>query len=290
MAARRAADCGCRAFRCSSRRCSGWARTRRCSGRSSTRCCRSICARTSSSPATRSSRPGTFLAILLGTIVGGSVVLFAQRRARRRGLPASPVRSRDGSPRARFLPRRLRRRRRPRGHVFCTTRSTSCATSRAQPKLLLPVLAVSWFWLFGATVVSGLPVFAKDVLFADEQVVTLMLALFAIGVGVGSLLAERLLHGEVSARTCRSAGVSWPLCAVDLLCRPAPVVRAPPDLRRGGVSPRSRQLADPGRSGRPRDRRRPLHRAALRASCSTRVSPAIAHGSSPRTTSSMRSR
>jgi acyl-[acyl-carrier-protein]-phospholipid O-acyltransferase/long-chain-fatty-acid--[acyl-carrier-protein] ligase len=74
-----------------------------------------------------------------------------------------------------------------------------------QPKLLWPVLAVSWFWLFGATVVSGLPVLAKDVLGADEHVVTLMLALFAVGVGAGSLLAERLLHGEVSARTCRSA-------------------------------------------------------------------------------------
>jgi acyl-[acyl-carrier-protein]-phospholipid O-acyltransferase/long-chain-fatty-acid--[acyl-carrier-protein] ligase len=85
-----------------------------------------------------------------------------------------------------------------------------------QSKLLLPVLAVSWFWLFGATVVSGLPVLAKDVLFADEHVVTLMLALFAVGVGVGSLLAERLLHGDVSARHVPLGGCVMAGCAVDL--------------------------------------------------------------------------
>jgi acyl-[acyl-carrier-protein]-phospholipid O-acyltransferase/long-chain-fatty-acid--[acyl-carrier-protein] ligase len=85
-----------------------------------------------------------------------------------------------------------------------------------QSTLLLPILAVSWFWLFGATVVSGLPVLAKDVLYANEQVVTLLLALFAIGVGVGSLLAERLLHGEVSARHVPLGGCVLAFCAADV--------------------------------------------------------------------------
>ena len=91
-------------------------------------------------------------------------------------------------------------------------------------RLLLPILAISWFWLFGATIVSGLPTLAKDVLFADEQVVTLMLALFAVGVGIGSMLAERLLHGDVSARaTCR-----WrPSCMAVLRDRPARGERRP---------------------------------------------------------------
>ena len=67
-------------------------------------------------------------------------------------------------------------------------------------ELLLPVLAISWFWTFGATIIALLPDFAKNVLFADGHVVTLMLALFALGVGLGSIVAERLLHGEVSGR------------------------------------------------------------------------------------------
>src|SRR5206468_12025243 len=82
--------------------------------------------------------------------------------------------------------------------------------------LMVPILAVSWFWLFGATVVSGLPSFAKDVLFADAQVVTMMLALFAVGVGVGSIVAERLLHGEVSARYVPIAALAMAFFAWDL--------------------------------------------------------------------------
>ena len=85
-----------------------------------------------------------------------------------------------------------------------------------RPVLFLPILAISWFWLFGATIVSGLPALAKDVLSANEQVVTLMLALFAIGVGAGSLLAERLLHGDVSARHVPLAGLAMGVFAVDL--------------------------------------------------------------------------
>ena len=124
--------------------------------------------------------------------------------------------SRDGSPRDRFLPRRP-----PLGGEAPRPRLLHDSLDvvrhvTSQSKLLLPVLAVSWFWLFGATVVSGLPVLAKDVLFANEQVVTLMLALFAIGVGGGSLLAERLLHGDVSARHVPLGGCVMAACAVDL--------------------------------------------------------------------------
>ena len=157
---------------------------------------------------------GTFLAILFGTILGGSVVLLAQGALvvggcgvvcallgwlAARQIPPAPSSAAD-APR----PRLLRDTIAVVGHV----------TSR--PALLLPILAVSWFWLFGATVVSGLPAFAKDVLFANEQVVTMMLALFAVGVGVGSIVAERLLHGEVSARFVPIAAAAMAFFAWDL--------------------------------------------------------------------------
>ena len=85
-----------------------------------------------------------------------------------------------------------------------------------RPQLLLPILATSWFWLFAFIVVSGLPVFAKDVLVANEQVVTMMLALFAIGVGIGSILAEKLLHGEVSGRFVPWSAAAMAVFAIDL--------------------------------------------------------------------------
>jgi acyl-[acyl-carrier-protein]-phospholipid O-acyltransferase/long-chain-fatty-acid--[acyl-carrier-protein] ligase len=157
---------------------------------------------------------GTFLAILLGTILGGSVVLLAKGALivggcgvasallgwlAARQIPPAPSSAAD-APRPRLLHDTIA----VVGHVT------------ARPTLLLPILAVSWFWLFGATVVSGLPAFAKDVLFANEQVVTMMLALFAVGVGLGSMLAERLLHGEVSARHVPIAAAGMAFFAWDL--------------------------------------------------------------------------
>jgi acyl-[acyl-carrier-protein]-phospholipid O-acyltransferase/long-chain-fatty-acid--[acyl-carrier-protein] ligase len=158
---------------------------------------------------------GTFLAILLGTIVGGSIVLFDGGPAI---VAACGIASAfTGWLAARQIPPALP----DPGTVTARPRLfhdsievIRHATSRIV--LMLPILAISWFWLFGATVVSGLPVLAKDVLFANEQVVTLMLALFAIGVGAGSMLAERLLHGEVSARHVPLAALAMGLFAVDL--------------------------------------------------------------------------
>jgi acyl-[acyl-carrier-protein]-phospholipid O-acyltransferase/long-chain-fatty-acid--[acyl-carrier-protein] ligase len=158
---------------------------------------------------------GTFLSILLGTIIGGSVVLIANGALvvggigvacatlgwlASRLIPAAPPAPSAETPRPRLLADSI-------SVVSHVTR---------QPKLFVPVLAISWFWLFGATIVQGLPVFAKDMLFADANVVTLMLALFALGVGLGSILAERLLHGEVSGRHVPLGGIIMGVAAIDL--------------------------------------------------------------------------
>ena len=64
----------------------------------------------------------------------------------------------------------------------------------------LSILGLSWFWAIGATLLSEFPSIARDALGADGHVVTLLLTMFAVGIGVGSMLCARLLHGEVSAR------------------------------------------------------------------------------------------
>ncbi len=66
--------------------------------------------------------------------------------------------------------------------------------------LFLAILGISWFYLLGATFVTEFPAYVKHTLGADEHVVTLLTAVFAIGVGIGSLLANKLLKGEISAR------------------------------------------------------------------------------------------
>lgn len=56
----------------------------------------------------------------------------------------------------------------------------------------LSALGISWFYFYGFTYLTQLPSYTKTILGADKEVVTLLLTLFSIGIGVGSLLCERL--------------------------------------------------------------------------------------------------
>lgn len=67
----------------------------------------------------------------------------------------------------------------------------------SQKAVFNSVLAISWFWFFGAAVLSVLPGFCKDMLNLDEHGVTLFLAMFTIGIGAGAFLCEKLSFGRV---------------------------------------------------------------------------------------------
>jgi acyl-[acyl-carrier-protein]-phospholipid O-acyltransferase/long-chain-fatty-acid--[acyl-carrier-protein] ligase len=64
----------------------------------------------------------------------------------------------------------------------------------AEPRLWDGMVIVSWFWLAGAVVLSLLPALVKDIIGGTEAVVTLCLAIFAIGIAAGSLFAAQLSH------------------------------------------------------------------------------------------------
>jgi acyl-[acyl-carrier-protein]-phospholipid O-acyltransferase / long-chain-fatty-acid--[acyl-carrier-protein] ligase len=66
--------------------------------------------------------------------------------------------------------------------------------------IFLSVLGISWFWVVGATLLSQFPNLAKFTFHANNEVVTLFLATCTIGIAVGSLLCNRLLRGEISAK------------------------------------------------------------------------------------------
>jgi len=59
-------------------------------------------------------------------------------------------------------------------------------------QIFAAVIGVSWFWFLGSIYLAQLPNFTRFYLAGDESVVTLLLSLFSIGVGIGSLLCERL--------------------------------------------------------------------------------------------------
>ncbi|HET9426864.1 MAG TPA: MFS transporter [Allosphingosinicella sp.] len=68
------------------------------------------------------------------------------------------------------------------------------------PRLFLAIVSISFFWTIGAVLFIQFPPLVKNVLTADRAVASLFLAIFSVGVAIGSVLVNRLLKGEVSAR------------------------------------------------------------------------------------------
>jgi len=69
---------------------------------------------------------------------------------------------------------------------------------KSQIDLFIPIMAISWFWLIGAVILTKLPDFTNYVLHGDNTVFAFFLALFSIGIACGSLLINRLLSGKVT--------------------------------------------------------------------------------------------
>lgn len=67
-------------------------------------------------------------------------------------------------------------------------------------RLFLAILSISFFWTIGAVLFIQFPPLAKNVLTADKAVASLFLAVFSVGIAIGSIAINRLLKGTVSAR------------------------------------------------------------------------------------------
>jgi MFS family permease len=84
------------------------------------------------------------------------------------------------------------------------------------PRLFLAIGAISFFWSMGAILAAQFPPLVKNVLHADEEVATSFLAIFSIGVAVGSVLINRLLAGRVLAKFAPAAAIAMGLFVLHL--------------------------------------------------------------------------
>ena len=78
------------------------------------------------------------------------------------------------------------------------------------------MLGISWLWFYGAMLLNQFANLSKDVLGGDEHVATLLLAVFAVGVAVGSLLCERLSGKKVELGLVPFGSIGMSVFAVDL--------------------------------------------------------------------------
>jgi MFS family permease len=158
----------------------------------------------------------TFLAILLGTMLGGVLIglgdngryfaFFACLTIAVLGYLASL-----GIPAASAAAPDLRITPNPFAEI-----AKSLRLARANRDVLTALVSISWFWFYGVMFLSQIPAFAKHHLDGSEFTVTLLLALFSVGVGAGSMLCARLSQGKIERKFTLAGAVGLTLFAADL--------------------------------------------------------------------------
>jgi MFS family permease len=154
---------------------------------------------------------GTFLAILLGTILGGllisipeyggyivaiMVVFFAGL-----GFIASLF-----IPKAEAAEPEIQLN----WNIFSQTVKTM-GYALENKMVFVSILAISWFWFVGSTYLYQVPAYSKTILGSNNEVVTLLLTTFSIGIGLGAMMCEKLSGGkiELGIVTLGAIGISW---------------------------------------------------------------------------------
>lgn len=159
---------------------------------------------------------GTFVSILLGTILGGVLIAIPEFGSQLvsgavillavLGCLASvrmPYLA-PAAPELKFNANPLR-------PTFEIVRLTGKTRS-----VFLSILGISWFWFLGAAFLSLLPPYCKEFLNAEESVITFFLVLFSLGVGVGSLLCERLSFRKLELGLVPVGSIGLSLFSFDL--------------------------------------------------------------------------
>ncbi|MBH3423576.1 MULTISPECIES: MFS transporter [Pseudomonas] len=140
---------------------------------------------------------GTFLAILAGTI-GAGVMMSSTHYApvvstaivaiavlgylASRGIPRAAA----SSPEMRLD-----------WNIFSQSWATLRLGLGQTPAVSRSIVGNSWFWFVGAIYLTQIPAYAKEWLYGDETVVTLILTVFSVGIALGSMLCEKLSGRKV---------------------------------------------------------------------------------------------
>ncbi|WP_301103183.1 MFS transporter [Propionivibrio sp.] len=159
---------------------------------------------------------GTFVAILIGTLAGGLLagvgshpgwVAFAGLLVAAAGFLASL-----GIPPAPAPVPNLAVNLNPFSETW-----RNIGFARQNRTVFLSILGISWFWLYGALFLAQFPVYAKKVLGGDESSVTLLLATFTVGIGLGSMLCEKLSGKHVEIGLVPFGSIGLTLFGLDLV-------------------------------------------------------------------------
>ena len=179
---------------------------------------------------------GTYVAILGGTLLGGVLVLQRPDGSYHAELAAIAVllvavagriaggRVPPAPPAADAPPLKMD------WHIVRASITLVSGTLHVR-RLFLAILAISFFWSMGAVLAAQFPPLVKNSLGSDQTVATLFLAIFSIGVAIGSVFVNWLLKGHVAARYAPGSALAMGLFVLDLHRRVNSWPAAGPELR-----------------------------------------------------------
>ena len=164
---------------------------------------------------------GTFLAILLGAILAGllhrfdtpalpvsiAVIVFATLGyCTSRAIPTAPAVAPDLKINWNILTQTVK----------------TISFTRRNPTVFIAIMAISWFWFLGAAYLTQFPEYSKVLLSGDDSIVILLLTTFSIGIGVGSLLCEKLSGHKVELGLVPIGSIGLSIFGLDLSLQAMP--------------------------------------------------------------------
>jgi 1-acyl-sn-glycerol-3-phosphate acyltransferase len=159
---------------------------------------------------------GTFVAILLGNVVGGLIIAVPEIGAHHVGFAcvALAVAGRAVSswiPASAATDPALKINWNPFSETW-----RNLGLARENLVVFRSLLGISWMWFFGAVFLSQFPSFAKEVLHGNEKVASLLLVVFSVGIGIGSLMCELLSRRHVEIGLVPLGAIGMSVFAIDL--------------------------------------------------------------------------
>lgn len=160
---------------------------------------------------------GTFVSILLGTLIGGWLVTEPQGPMLLGALivlvaiigwlsscqiPNAPPEKTTNAHRVPFNPIR--------------ETAVNYRLAKHNKTVFYCIFSCSWFWLYGACFLTQVPNFAVTILAGDPKLISILLAAFIVGVAIGSLCCTRLSNGKVEPGLVPVGAAGLSLFAIDL--------------------------------------------------------------------------
>jgi len=159
---------------------------------------------------------GTFLAILIGTIIGGVIAALEMDIALWLSITVLSV-SVVGYFTSRYIPLtpsvvpELKINWNPLTETYRNLKFLG--TNKV---VFLAILGISWFWFYGAVFLAQIASYTQYSLAGKESVATLILAVFSVGIGLGSILCERLSNGRIEIGLVPIGAIGLSVFAIDL--------------------------------------------------------------------------